>query len=109
MTKLEELNAEFLMSSKEVERIKDMYLAKKRELTAIETQLVEARENERAARDRYETYCSTYVIESSLDDWRREEIAAFAKRMPDVMATIAHEEPLAPVWTGTLDGAKPRR
>lgn len=108
MTKLEQLNAEFIVSSKEVNRIKEVFLAKKKELTQIEDQLVEARERELRARDDYESYRDTRV-ESSIEDERREEIASFAKRMPAVMLLIEHEEPIARVWTGTLDTVKPRR
>jgi hypothetical protein len=108
MTKLDKLNSEFLMASKEVARIKVIYLAKKRELVEIETELVNAKESEYRARERYETFRDTLVIESSREDERHEEIAGYMDRKEASMKSIENEAPLERVWSGSLDVSKPK-
>lgn len=109
MTKLEKLNSQLAVASNEVAHLKEVFLAKKKELIETETLLVEAREIARSIQDQVDVYKNTFEIEHSLDDERDAEIAAFKKRMPEMMKKIENEAVIPIVWSGTLDTVKEKK
>jgi hypothetical protein len=107
MTKVQQLKEALTTAQSQKELAKTRFLAKKRELVEVETQLVEATENERAAKEALETYQSTFEIESSVEDERAAEIEDYrGRRMANAMKAIENEAPIAPVSCLTLGTKK---
>lgn len=87
----------------EVKAYKIKYAAIKKLLDGVETDLINAKEAKHRAEESLEIYRQTRVIDSSLDDFRDAEVAAFREVMPACMEKIAHELPLRYTTISELD------
>lgn len=106
MTKIEKLTSQLNIITNDVAALTAVYLAKKKELVAIESDLVEAREAERNVKDKIDAYRNEFEIEHSLDDERAAEIEGFRSRMADAMSKIENEKPIEKVWSGSIGVVK---
>jgi hypothetical protein len=94
-----------LLVASEQEKIKaltEKYHVQKRLLTAIETDLIEAREALRKAQDALEGQAEERACRSSLDVAQDEEVAAFVKKLPALLEKVAKEPRLEYIGIGGL-------
>lgn len=89
-------------ASKIAEKASGEFIAKKRELFDYETILVNAREDERKARENLRIYEEEKFIESSREDHDRSTALSLKEKLPDLLKKIECEKPIDKIKLGDL-------
>jgi uncharacterized coiled-coil DUF342 family protein len=99
------LESKLALCVSNLDACRQRYAEIKKQLDAVETDLINAKEEKRRAEEELETYRQTYVLDSSVDDATNAEVAQYRTVMEKCLEKIAHEPPLRYMMISDLENA----